>query len=131
MMRDLGDYDAITGRIFHDASAESSGQAQQKLSASKWGDGPAAPAVGRKLAELGRERSACAAALDDCRAKVPADLRRDIRRDMRVRTCVSLAHPLQVHALGRMASPAAPDDSNVRDAISAYAACEKVRSARS
>ena len=59
----------------------------------------------------------------------------EICAEMRMRTCVGLAHarpaPSQVHALGRMAPPATPDDANVRDAISAYAACEKVRRARS
>ena len=44
-------------------------QAQQKLFASKWRDGDAAPPVRRRVSELARDVNACTAALDACRAR--------------------------------------------------------------
>jgi len=43
-------------------------QAQQKLSASRWGDGAAVASVTRRLAELSREKSTCSTALERCAA---------------------------------------------------------------
>ena len=42
-------------------------QAQQKISASKWADGPATQPVQRRVAALARDQNGCAAALEACR----------------------------------------------------------------